>query len=137
MLSIDPEKVRQIVVLARLFDGLEELSDSGSIFDIADAMAEISEGMADAPAYDELRDDIRDLNEEEQINLVALVWVGRGTYSPAEWEQAVSEARHAHNRRTVEYLASLPRLCDYLEDGLAAIEEIEGPSSCPSNETRN
>lgn len=134
MLGINPEKVRQIVVLARLFDGLEELSDSGSIFDIADAMAEMSEGMAGAPVYDELRDDIRELNEEEQINLVALVWVGRGTYDPAEWEQAVSEARHAHSRRTVEYLVSLPRLSDYLEDGLEAIEEIAGTTS---NETRN
>jgi hypothetical protein len=126
MLGIDPEKVRQIVVLARMFDAVDKTSD----FDAparahSDAVVEIFEDLTDGVPYDELLDDIRALSEEEQIHLVALVWIGRGTYSPQEWEQAVSEARFAHNRRTAEYLISLPRLGDYLEDGLEAIEDVE------------
>lgn len=79
----------------------------------------------DDAIYQELTEYIRSLDEEEQINLVALAWVGRGTYSIGEWEDALAEARHAHNARTAEYLTTLPMLGDYLEEGLAAVEAAE------------
>jgi hypothetical protein len=66
---------------------------------------------------------IRDLDEDEQAELVALAWVGRGTYPAEDWEEAVAEARRAHNKRTVEYLFSLPMLGDYLEEGLTLVED--------------
>jgi hypothetical protein len=63
------------------------------------------------------------LNDDERIRLVALAWVGRGTYGLEEWREAVDTARSEHSRRTAEYLLSLPLLGDYLEDGLAAFDE--------------
>ncbi|HWU25468.1 MAG TPA: DUF3775 domain-containing protein, partial [Rhizomicrobium sp.] len=68
---------------------------------------------------------IRSLDEDEPIHLVALAWVGRGTYSVSEWDEAVADARRAHNKRTAEYLFSLPMLGDYLEEGLALVENAE------------
>ena len=63
------------------------------------------------------------LDEDEQIWLVALAWIGRGTYDAKEWKEALAEARDQHNKRTAEYLTGLPLLGDYLEEGLAAFGE--------------
>jgi hypothetical protein len=126
-LGINPEKVRHIISEARVFDAKEEVSDPASGSNASDdGMADVLEDFADDATYQELTEFIRSLDEEEQINLVALAWVGRGTYSAAEWSEAVSEARAAHNARTAEYLTQLPLLGDYLEEGLAALEPDEG-----------
>ena len=88
-----------------------------------DGMVDVLEDVADDSTYQELVEYIRSLDEEEQVNLVALAWVGRGTYELSEWEEALSEAHHAHNKRTAEYLTGLPMLGDYLDEGLAALGE--------------
>jgi hypothetical protein len=66
---------------------------------------------------------IRGLNDEERFRLVALAWLGRGTYGLDEWKEAVATAKSEHGRRTAEYLLGLPLLGDYLEDGLAMFDE--------------
>jgi hypothetical protein len=72
---------------------------------------------------------IEGLNEDELVELVALVWLGRGDYEAAEWGQALEAAREAHNQRTAEYLVGTPDLSDELEEGLAklglSIEDVE------------
>lgn len=67
----------------------------------------------------ELVEFIRSLSKNEQIELVALCWIGRGTYDAGEWEEALSEASAAHHERTAEYLVSLPALAGFLEKGLS------------------
>ena len=81
------------------------------------------EDLADDPTQQELLQLIRDMDDDEQVNLVALAWVGRGTYDKSGWSEALKEARGAHNKHTAEYLLGLPLLGDYLEEGLAALEE--------------
>ena len=126
MLDIDPEKVRQIIDQARMFDAKEEVSDPDSGSNPADdMMADVLEDLREDATGNELAECIRGLDEDEQVDLVALAWIGRGTYEAANWEEAVAEARRAHNARTAEYLLSLPKLGDYLEEGLSAIEEKE------------
>jgi hypothetical protein len=123
LLGINPAKVRHIITRARVFDAKEGVSDPDPGSNATDdAMADILEDFADDATYQELAEFIRSLDEEEQINLVALAWIGRGTYAAAEWTEALSEARAAHNARTAEYLTQLPMLGDYLEEGLAALE---------------
>jgi hypothetical protein len=83
--------------------------------------------MEDKPQEDAVREEliafINGLDEEEQINLVALAWLGRGTFSLEEWGEAVRTARDEHNNRTAQYLLGLPLLGDYLADGLDAFGE--------------
>lgn len=86
-------------------------------------MADILEDFRDDATYQELVEYIRSLDEEEQINLVALAWIRRGTYDIAEWSEALAQARAAHNKRTAEYLTGLPLLGDYLDEALAACAE--------------
>jgi hypothetical protein len=72
----------------------------------------------ESPEREELKEFIRSLNEDERIELVALAWIGRGTFTAEDWEEAVDTARDEHNKRTAEYLLSMPLLADYLEEGL-------------------
>ena len=120
-LGVNPEKVCHVIVKARTFDAKDGVVDSGSGSNAADdGMRDILEDFAGDATAQELVAFIRSLDEEEQVNLVALAWLGRGTYEPSEWDEAVNEARRAHNKRTAEYLVGLPLLGDYLEEGLAA-----------------
>ena len=74
---------------------------------------------------------IRGLNEDEQIDLVALTWLGRGDGELGDWDDIRGEASRAHNRRTAQYLMRIPLLGDYLEEALAqlghSVEEFERP----------
>src|SRR5882672_73801 len=125
-LNINPDKVCHIIIKARAFDAKESMSDPDSGSNAADdGMTDVLEDLpddADATRL-ELLEFIRALDEDEQIDLVALAWVGRGTYEISEWREALSVARSEHNKRTAEYLLKLPLLGDYLEEGLAAFGE--------------
>lgn len=121
MPTIDRDKVCWIILKAREFDAktapVEE--DYGSN-PIDEDMREVLEDLPDDPVEEELKEFINSLNEDEQVELVALAWVGRGSYAPEEWAEAVAEARRVHNDRTAEYLLGMPLLSDYLLEGLAA-----------------
>ncbi len=124
ILGINPEKVCHIIAKARAFDVKEADSDPASGSNAADdGMTDILEDKKGDATYQELMAFIRALDEEEQLNLVALAWVGRGTYDITEWDEAMDEARTEHNKRTAEYLTGLPMLGDYLSEGLAAFGE--------------
>ncbi|MFY0633843.1 MAG: DUF3775 domain-containing protein [Vannielia sp.] len=65
---------------------------------------------------------ISELNEDEQSSLVALMWVGRGSYAPDDIEEARRLAVAEHTAPTETYLGGEPQLADMLEDGLDAME---------------
>lgn len=126
MLEINPEKVRQVISEARMFDAKEEVSDPDSGSNPGDdRMVDILEDRADDAIIQELMEFIRSMDDDEQAELVALAWIGRGTYEPSQFDEAVAEAMRVHNNRTAEYLIGLPLLGDYLEEGLSAVEELE------------
>ncbi len=72
---------------------------------------------------------INSLSEDEQIDLVALTWLGRDDYSASDWSVVRDEAARAHNARTAEYLTGTPFVADFLEEGLSKLgyscEEFE------------
>jgi hypothetical protein len=123
-LNIAIDKVAFIIVKARQFDAKEADSDPDSGSDaIDDGEADVLEDKSDDPVRQELVSFINGLNEDEQFELVALAWLGRGTYDLGEWSEALDTARNEHNKRTAQYLLGLPMLGDYLEEGLAAFGE--------------
>lgn len=123
-LNIATDKVAFIILKARAYDAKEGLTDEGdSSNPTDDGDLEVLEDSPDDLTHQELADAIRGLNEEEQINLVALAWLGRGTYDLSEWTTALETARSEHNARTTQYLLGLPLLGDYLEEGLAQFGE--------------
>jgi hypothetical protein len=116
------DKIGFIIVKAREFD--EKVADSdpdeGSN-PTDDANADILEDKRGDGTQEELAGAINALNEDEQIEIVALAWLGRGTYDLSEWRDALKTARDEHNKRTAAYLLGIPQLGDYLEEGLAAM----------------
>lgn len=131
-LGINPDKVCHIIAKARQFDAKEDMSDPDSGSNASDdGMADVLEDLPvdDDATRQEIVEFIQSLDEDEQINLVALAWVGRGTYDLTEWRDALAQAREQHSKRTAEYLLGLPLLGDYLHDGLAAFGESCGETT--------
>ncbi|MCF6215698.1 MAG: DUF3775 domain-containing protein [Emcibacter sp.] len=89
----------------------------------ATADTAVSEENAGDSVYQELKSVINGMNEEERSELVALMWLGRGTYTSSEWNSAVEDARAAGNDHTAEYLMRTPLLPDYLTEGLALVAD--------------
>ena len=85
------------------------------------ATTDVLTDKADDPVREELLGAIRALNDEERVRLVALAWLGRGTYDLDEWKRSAGHRAAEHSRRAAEYLLGLPLLGDYLEDGLAHV----------------
>ncbi|ABS77190.2 DUF3775 domain-containing protein [Coxiella burnetii] len=69
--------------------------------------------------YRELKEAINNLEPDQQMQLVALMYLGRGDFS--DWEESFAEAEAGWTNRTAEYLLSKPQLADYLEAGLDAM----------------
>lgn len=129
-LAISAAKVAAIIAKARQFDVKDVVTDPGTSSNASDdAMLSVLEDHRDDPVQSELTAIIRGLNEDEQIDLVALAWLGRGDGDLADWDDLRAEAARAHNRRTAEYLLGMPTLGDDLEEALGqfgrSVEEFE------------
>jgi len=130
-LTISPEKVCFVIVKAREFDAKDEVTepDPGSN-PSDDKDVEILEDHGDDPVVEELTQFIESLSEDEQIDLVALSWLGREDYSASDWPSVREEAAGQYNpRTTARYLLGTPMLGDFLEEGLSMLgyscEEFE------------
>lgn len=123
MLQMNLDKVCYVIVKAREYDvqeGSVSDDDAGNMVD--DEFREtLSEDEEDA-TVDELTAFIEAMNEDEQCELVALAWLGRGDYATEDWEEAVETARSRREGSTAAYLLGIPILADYLEEGLSQFE---------------
>lgn len=61
---------------------------------------------------------INALTEDEQVDLVALMRLGRGDGGIDEWKDLRREAAEGRNGRTASYLLGEPLLSDFLAEGL-------------------
>jgi hypothetical protein len=119
-LSIATEKVCFIVVKAREFDVKDAVTDPGDSSNATDdSMISVLEDHREDPVADEIRGFIAAMNEDEQTDLVALAWLGRGDGMIDDWGELPAEAARAHNRRTAAYLLGMPLLADHLEEALS------------------
>jgi hypothetical protein len=121
-LTISPEKLCFLIIKAREFDvkdGDSETSSGSNPSD--DREIGVLEETPDDPVVEELTSLIESLSEDEQIDLVALVWIGRDDYAPEDWAEVRAEAARAHNRNTANYLLGMPLFGDFLEEGYALL----------------
>lgn len=132
--EIDLDKVGFIIEKARAFEVPEtRAEDDEAVYEPEPATLGLSVRTAverddltnarlDDPAFVEARSHIMAMNIDEQCQLVALAWVGRGDFAREEWDDAVRIARQEHNNRTAEYLFGMPHLPDHLQAGLDAFD---------------
>ena len=93
MLEINPQKVVQVIFLAR-------------------------EGRVGAI---ELHGFIDEMNDDDKAHLTALAWIGRGAFEPEEFDEAVATATAEATTPTADYLMGMPHLAENLEAGLDAL----------------
>jgi hypothetical protein len=144
-LTISAEKVAFIIEKAREFDVKEGDSDpdSGSNPSDDDAIDVLGDDGSD-PVVNELGSFMIALNEDEQVDLVALTWLGRGDGTIDDWDDLRARAVEARGeyrsprRETVHYLLGEPMLGDLLANGLEEFgidwtgERLTADSSDPS-----
>lgn len=119
-LTISPEQAFFIIVKAREFDEQVESADSDSGSNPADDReVDVLEEDADNPVQQELEEALDALNVDEQLDLIALTWLGRGEYS--SFAEAREEASDMRDKHITEHLMGTPKLGDFLEEGLAQI----------------
>ncbi len=100
-LAISPEKVCFIIVKAREFDAKDEVTEPDPGSNPSDDMdVAVLEDHKDDPVVEELTSFIESLSEDEQIDLVALAWLGRDDYSADDWQTVREEAAYAHKIRS-------------------------------------
>lgn len=101
MLEISPRKVAQVAMMARELDRAEG----------------------------ELRAFIDRMSEDDQAELVAIMWIGRESFFPEDLDEAIATARAEASTPCADYLLGTPHLSDHLENGLDALgysaEDIE------------
>jgi hypothetical protein len=129
-IDIAPEKVAHVIIKAREYDAkVGAWNDNPHEGDAEEDPSAILEDFANDPTRAEIATFIEGLNYDEQANLVALAWIGRGTFEAEEFDEAVETARAERINKTASYLLGIPMLADYLEEGLEkmgfSVEEIE------------
>ena len=119
-LEIAPEKVAHVIIKAREYDvkvGAWNASTRAKAT-LTRIRKSILEDFANDPTRAELAGFIDALNDDEQAHLVALAWIGRGTFEAEELDEAVETAtRGAQVNSTARYLLGIPLLADYPRGG--------------------
>jgi hypothetical protein len=130
MLTLPLEKLAFIIEKAREFDA--EVPSDLDVAETGDTGEDEREILLDTPdnsTQEELRDAIEGLNIDEQEELLALIWIGRGDYGRDEWHEALQQAKESRTSAEADYLIGTPLMADYLEEAIAAldlsIEEFE------------
>ncbi|PXW72105.1 uncharacterized protein DUF3775 [Loktanella sp. PT4BL] len=93
MLPITADKIAEVIILARELDRAENEFD----------------GFVDQ------------LNDDEKTGLVAVFWIGRGSFEAEELAEALATAAQEATTPTASYLKGSPHLADHLEAGMAAL----------------
>jgi uncharacterized protein DUF3775 len=120
-LAISAEKVAFLIEKTREFDAKEAVTDPDSGSNPTDdKMIDVLEDDRNDPVAREVAAFIGALTEDEQVDLVALMRLGRGDSGIEEWEDLRREAREAQDVPVPRYLLGEPLVSDYLAEGLSA-----------------
>jgi len=119
-LTISPPQVEFLIAKAREFDVKEGATDPDAGSNgTDDGMIDVLADQGDDPVAWEISSFVMALSDDEQIDLVALLRLGRGDVTPQEWRDLRADVARNYNRSTtVRYLLGQPMLGDFLEEGL-------------------
>jgi hypothetical protein len=121
MINLNPETVCFIIDKARQFQSKEEVVITEQPDSPADDWArQLLANHAGDPCVDEVKEAVQDLEPDQQAELLALMWLGRGDYLPSEWKNAVSDAADSLSDmdEPALYLLTHPLVASYLTEGL-------------------
>lgn len=120
-LTVAPDQVAFVIVKAREFAakvGATRLNEASNAAD-DDGQNRMLENMRRDPVLQELEGAVAALSREGQRELVALSWIGRGEFTPADWNEACRQARDiGHDGEISAYLLRDPLIGEELAEGL-------------------
>ena len=96
-------------------DDFEDDGEGGGTLSVLED--ELNDGIEE-----EVRAVLDDLAEDQLAEVLALAWVGRGTYDVGEWDEAFAEANDLSVEERMGELSDMPLLGGHLEAGLAAFD---------------
>jgi hypothetical protein len=119
VLTLSPEFLRDLILNLRALMAQEEAvsPDSGSN-PTDDEVPAMLQDTPDNMTRAEVEAEIEDLEPDQQAELIALMWIGRGDMEPEEWEQALELAAERHEGTTSSYLLAHPHVADHIDEGL-------------------
>lgn len=121
-MEISANKVLELIEHLRFLDSETGDGDGqGEEEDVELGSGHLYEDIDRDGTENQVRGVIEGLNVDEQADLVALVWIGRGDFEPQQWPAAVRRAHERGRRSTAAYLMGIPNVGDLLEEGLAAV----------------
>jgi hypothetical protein len=127
MPDINTDKVCYVIAKARELESEDEGAESDASNPSDDKFVSVLTDDAYGSVRAELTGFIEAMDEDEQCELIALSWIGRGDFTPEEWKLAIDEARTRRRRAPSAYLLGNPLLAAHLESGLAEFgESCEG-----------
>ena len=97
-------------------DDVDDLDDDGG-----QTLSVLDDDLNDS-VEEEVQATLEDLAEDQLAELLALAWVGRGTYDASEWDEAFAEAGDLAPGERIDELLDMPLLGGHLESGLAAFD---------------
>jgi hypothetical protein len=119
-LTLKPDEAFFILLKAREFDEEADRSDSDP-----DAGEDTDQGIADGAAgwetLAELAGALRSLNDDARLDLIALIWIGRGDFALSEWSDARHAAADIGRGRFVRYVTGIPVVSDYLDEAFSQV----------------
>ena len=120
-LAISVDKIGFLIEKTREFDVKEAATDPDSGSNPTDDdMIDVLEDDGSDPVAQEISGFINAMTEDEQIDLIALMRLGRGDGSIEEWNDLRREAAEVRGRSTSRTLLGEPLVSDYLAEGLDA-----------------
>jgi hypothetical protein len=124
VLTITPESAFAILLKAREFDVKVPQTDpdSGSNPSDDNSVNALEFGPSDN-TRSELVSAISDLNDDEQRDLIALIFLGREDFALNNWSEARRTADEIGRKDIPRYVAEIPLVSDYLEEGLSLFNE--------------
>jgi hypothetical protein len=119
-LSITPDDAFFILAKAREFDAeVPDEEDPEYDPDAPRSLLKTADADSDNAVEQELTAAIRRLSDDAQLDLITLIWIGRGDFSLAEWTEAREAARDIGRARLPRYVRGIPLVSDYLDEALA------------------
>ncbi len=99
-------------------DDIDDFDDDGE----GGGTLSVLEDELNESVEEEVRATLDDLAEDQLAEILALAWVGRGTWEAGEWDEAFAEASDLDPDERIEELLDMPLLGGHLEAGLAAFD---------------
>ena len=120
-LTVSAEKVAFLIEKTREYDVKEAETDPDSGSNGADDdMIDVLNDNGRDPVAQEITGFVKGLTEDEQVDVIALMRLGRGDAGIEEWNQLRQETRDTREIPPARVLLGEPLVSDYLAEGLNA-----------------